>query len=114
MASLHGLATNGSVSATTESAPATPVTVTETVTVSATPATVKAKRTTVTKTKRVTVTVTPPVPEAVVPDVSGGGGSSTYYDNCSDARAAGAAPVHRGEPGYGSHLDRDGDGVGCE
>jgi hypothetical protein len=21
---------------------------------------------------------------------------------------------HRGEPGYGSHLDRDGDGVGCE
>ncbi|MFG2874596.1 excalibur calcium-binding domain-containing protein [Streptomyces sp. NPDC048337] len=23
-------------------------------------------------------------------------------------------PVHRGEPGYGPHLDRDGDGVGCE
>jgi hypothetical protein len=30
------------------------------------------------------------------------------------ARAAGAAPVHRGEPGYGAHLDRDEDGVGCD
>lgn len=39
---------------------------------------------------------------------------SAYYANCSEARAAGAAPVHRGDPGYGSHLDRDGDGVGCE
>lgn len=36
------------------------------------------------------------------------------YPNCAAARAAGAAPVHRGEPGYGPHLDRDGDGVGCE
>nr|WP_229731176.1 excalibur calcium-binding domain-containing protein [Microbacterium faecale] len=23
-------------------------------------------------------------------------------------------PVHRGDPGYARHLDRDGDGVGCE
>ncbi len=36
------------------------------------------------------------------------------FPNCSAARAAGAAPVRRGEPGYGPHLDRDGDGVGCE
>lgn len=36
------------------------------------------------------------------------------FRNCSAARAAGAAPVRRGSPGYGSHLDRDGDGVGCE
>lgn len=36
------------------------------------------------------------------------------YANCSAARAAGAAPVRRGDPGYGAHLDRDGDGVGCE
>ncbi len=40
--------------------------------------------------------------------------ASTYYDNCSAARAAGAAPVRSGDPGYGRHLDRDGDGVGCE
>lgn len=35
-------------------------------------------------------------------------------NNCAEARAAGAAPVHRGEPGYSGSLDRDGDGVGCE
>jgi hypothetical protein len=36
------------------------------------------------------------------------------FANCAAARAAGAAPVRRGDPGYGPHLDRDGDGVGCE
>lgn len=36
------------------------------------------------------------------------------FRNCTEARAAGAAPVHVGEPGYGPHLDRDGDGIGCE
>lgn len=36
------------------------------------------------------------------------------YRNCAAARAAGAAPVRAGDPGYGRHLDRDGDGVGCE
>lgn len=36
------------------------------------------------------------------------------YANCAAARAAGAAPVMRGEAGYGPHLDRDGDGIGCE
>lgn len=36
------------------------------------------------------------------------------YRNCTEARAAGAAPVLRGDPGFGPHLDRDGDGVGCE
>lgn len=40
-----------------------------------------------------------------------GGGA---WRNCSEARAAGAAPVLRGEAGYGPHLDRDDDGVGCE
>lgn len=42
------------------------------------------------------------------------GGGTTYYRNCSEARLAGAAPVRRGDPGYGKHLDRDGDGVACE
>lgn len=37
-----------------------------------------------------------------------------YYPNCAAARAAGAAPVRAGQPGYGRHLDRDGDGIGCE
>lgn len=41
-------------------------------------------------------------------------GASTPFASCSEARAAGAAPVHRGYPGYAPRLDRDGDGVGCE
>lgn len=45
---------------------------------------------------------------------SDGGDDSVHYENCDAARAAGAAPVHEGDPGYGRHLDRDGDGVGCE
>lgn len=48
------------------------------------------------------------------PANTGGGGGSAYYKNCTAARAAGAAPVYRGQPGYGSHLDRDNDGIGCE
>lgn len=39
---------------------------------------------------------------------------SSYYPNCAAARAAGAAPLHRGDPGYSSSLDRDGDGIACE
>ncbi|MDT0200721.1 DUF1524 domain-containing protein [Nocardioides sp. AE5] len=46
-----------------------------------------------------------PTPTPTVPKV---------FKNCTEARAAGAAPVYRGDPGYGKHLDRDGDGIGCE
>jgi hypothetical protein len=46
--------------------------------------------------------------------VSRRGASGGAFRNCDAARAAGAAPVYRGDPGYGSHLDRDNDGVGCE
>ncbi|MEU2068635.1 excalibur calcium-binding domain-containing protein [Streptomyces anulatus] len=45
---------------------------------------------------------------------SGGGGGSVSYANCTAVRNAGAAPIRAGDPGYGRHLDRDGDGVGCE
>lgn len=48
----------------------------------------------------------PPVQRAV--------GGGIYFPNCALARAAGAAPVRAGQPGYGRHLDRDGDGKGCE
>ncbi|MGW7029110.1 excalibur calcium-binding domain-containing protein [Streptomyces xanthophaeus] len=47
-------------------------------------------------------------------DGGGGGGGSVYYRNCTAVRDAGAAPIRRGDAGYGSHLDRDGDGVACE
>lgn len=36
------------------------------------------------------------------------------YENCAAARDDGAAPVLEGEPGFGSHLDADDDGIGCE
>lgn len=36
------------------------------------------------------------------------------YASCAEARAAGAAPMREGEPGYRQELDRDGDGVACE
>lgn len=39
---------------------------------------------------------------------------TAYYPNCAAARAAGAAPVRRADPGYSARLDRDNDGVGCE
>lgn len=42
------------------------------------------------------------------------GDGPAYFANCSAARAAGAAPVREGQPGYSRKLDRDGDGVGCE
>lgn len=67
-----------------------------------------------------------PAPEPAITttnDYGGGAGADdsdadsggfVYYKNCTAARAAGAAPLHVGEPGYATHLDRDGDGVACE
>ncbi|WP_254678014.1 excalibur calcium-binding domain-containing protein [Agrococcus sp. SGAir0287] len=59
-----------------------------------------------------------PAPVAAVPQAAAPAApvapSNVYYQNCTAARQAGAAPVYAGQPGYGPHLDRDGDGVGCE
>ncbi len=52
---------------------------------------------------------TPPPPAG-----SASGDAPTAFANCTAAREAGAAPLRRGEPGYGDHLDGDGDGVACE
>ncbi|WP_349774862.1 excalibur calcium-binding domain-containing protein [Deinococcus taeanensis] len=46
-----------------------------------------------------------PVPAAPAP---------VSYANCAAVRAAGKAPLLRGQPGYAPKLDRDGDGVACE
>ena len=40
--------------------------------------------------------------------------SDVSYRNCDEVRAAGAAPIFSGDPGWQSKFDRDGDGVGCE
>lgn len=36
------------------------------------------------------------------------------YRNCAQARAAGAAPLYAGQPGYSPHMDGDADGIACE
>lgn len=62
---------------------------------------------------------TPPAPVTpgapVVPEVGDVLQEGPWaYDNCTDARAAGAVNIPAGAPGYGTHLDRDLDGIGCE
>jgi hypothetical protein len=52
-----------------------------------------------------------PTPTAAEPDPEE---PATSYANCDAVRAAGKAPLLRGEPGYSGHLDRDDDGVACE
>lgn len=51
-------------------------------------------------------------PPAAFPVQRAMGGS--YFPNCASARAAGAAPLRRGDAGYRAGLDRDNDGVACE
>jgi endonuclease YncB( thermonuclease family) len=53
---------------------------------------------------------TPSTAATAAPPASG----STYYANCDAARAGGAAPLHTGDPGYRTGLDRDHDGTACE
>ncbi|MBD8061383.1 GmrSD restriction endonuclease domain-containing protein [Oceanitalea stevensii] len=62
-----------------------------------------------------------PLPTGAAPEVTAPAagtpaapGDDVPYASCREARAAGAAPVRVGDPGYGRHLDGDGDGVGCE
>lgn len=40
--------------------------------------------------------------------------AGTYYVNCDAVRAAGRAPLYRGQAGYRAGLDRDNNGVACE
>ena len=87
---------------------------------------------TATQTQTVTVTATAPAPGA--PQLQAGEQASAaapapvaqattqpavnnqdvYYKNCTAARAAGAAPIRSGQPGYRSGLDGDKDGIACE
>lgn len=122
---IGGAGSGGGTEATASAkpAPAPTVTATATETAAAHPspaATVTVEATpkpapTVTRTKTVRVTVAPrPAAAGTGGGSSTSGGGSTYYANCTAVRAAGAAPLHAGDPGYGRHLDRDGDGVACE
>ncbi|ANW19447.1 excalibur calcium-binding domain-containing protein [Streptomyces clavuligerus] len=110
-------------SASAKSRPGPTTTVRATVTATATAPAAPAPRTTITEPgPTVTVTATKTAkPRAYsggtttdTGDTATDSGANVYYRNCAAARAAGAAPVHRGDPGYGRHLDRDNDGTGCD
>ena len=47
-------------------------------------------------------------------DENENGNPTRIYTTCKEAKAAGAAPLYAGQPGYSRTLDRDGDGVACE
>lgn len=55
-----------------------------------------------------------PQPQRLVSEEPQRAYGSRPFRNCREARAAGAAPVRIGDPGYAPRLDRDGDGIGCE
>ena len=57
------------------------------------------------------INVPEPMPE---PEPAPAPVQSAYYSSCDQARAAGAAPLYAGSPGYSRKLDRDGNGVACE
>jgi hypothetical protein len=40
--------------------------------------------------------------------------ASVYFSGCNEVRAAGLAPLLRGEPGYRPEMDGDDDGIACE
>ncbi len=60
----------------------------------------------------------PPTSTASVPATGTttvpGSSSEIHYANCAAVRAAGAAPLLIGEPGYRAGLDGDSDGIACE
>ncbi|WP_310793532.1 excalibur calcium-binding domain-containing protein [Pseudarthrobacter phenanthrenivorans] len=53
-------------------------------------------------------------PAPVAPAPAAPAPSSVYYANCAAAKAAGAAPLLAGQPGYRPAMDGDSDGVACE
>lgn len=59
-------------------------------------------------------THTPPAPRPVQPAPQPDPPVAAYYANCDAVRAAGKAPLHSGQPGYRTGLDRNKDGVACE
>ncbi|MDN3267944.1 excalibur calcium-binding domain-containing protein [Streptomyces sp. MA15] len=51
---------------------------------------------------------------AAVPATAVAHGGSHPFENCTDAYDDGYSNIPEGDEHYGEHLDRDGDGVGCD
>src|SRR5688572_13255861 len=88
----------GEVTTTTTAPTATSTTVKAVTTTTGPAATTTTVKATTTTTRAVTTTTA----------------KTVSYANCTAVKAAGAAPIRRGEPGYSTSLDRDGDGIACE
>ncbi len=56
----------------------------------------------------------PVAPEPVAPAPIAPAPAAPYYQNCDAVRAAGAAPIRPGDPGFQPKFDGNDDGVGCE
>lgn len=54
------------------------------------------------------------IPPAAPPAAQTPPPAAVYYENCTAVKAAGAAPIHPGDPGWQDKFDRDHDGIGCE
>ena len=55
-----------------------------------------------------------PGPNAAIARTSKLLGGEVHFASCASVKAARATPLRRGDPGYGRHLDPDGDGIACE
>lgn len=82
------------------------------------PATTTTTTTITTAPPTTTATTAPPTTTTMVRSTTTTAPTTTTeavsFRNCTEARAAGALPLREGDPGYGRHLDRDGDGLACE
>jgi hypothetical protein len=94
-----------------QTVPTTSTTVATTTTSTTTTTTTPPTTTTVPPTTVTTsAPVVPPPSEPPAPPTT----EEVRYRDCFEAWLAGALPLRRGDPGYGPHLDRDGDGEACE
>ncbi|MEV0091261.1 excalibur calcium-binding domain-containing protein [Streptomyces sp. NPDC050738] len=120
-----GVGTSGDAQDASDAAPKATATVTAQPSVTPTVTETASPKATPTVTKTVTAAAEPTKSTKTAKSAKTGGTSDStaedtsgatakWYKNCDAVRAANAAPIHRGDPGYDSHLDRDGDGVGCE
>ncbi|WP_228044576.1 excalibur calcium-binding domain-containing protein [Streptomyces ferrugineus] len=51
---------------------------------------------------------------AALPSVAAAHDGNHPFENCTEAYANGYANIRAGDEHYGSHLDRDKDGIGCD
>jgi len=104
-----GCGSSGTESGTTTTVGASTTAPSSTTTSTAATTTTAAPATVPTTVPRAVPTVRAPAatqPAPALPVVS--------YSNCDEVRAAGKAPLLRGQPGYRSGLDRDNDGIACD